>query len=233
MDASPTIADLSTPRPRVMISADVLAARRYLYTLFQALFGEAPDPERLSRMDPELAHLAFGVLGCGPQRGFVEALEDAKSDPEATCRLYTREFVGPGKLPAYPWESVYASGDEALFTETTLEVRRAYRSQGLLPAQYPQVADDHIGLEMGFLAALADRACAAQEQGCEGALRIALAASRDFLVEHLSRWVGRWAGDLTRASGAGVYSLGASAANAFVERDLDLLGEWALQRGAI
>jgi TorA maturation chaperone TorD len=67
-------------------------------------------------------------------------------------------FVGPDKLIAPPWESVYRSKEGLLFQESTMTVREIYRTQGLHPEGYPHVADDGLALELDFLSRMTDRA---------------------------------------------------------------------------
>jgi TorA maturation chaperone TorD len=93
-------------------------------------------------------------------------------------------FVGPGRVEANPWESTYVSSDNTIFQKVTLEVRKAFVSQELLPAAYPNVADDHIALELDFMAALAGRADDAYRAADCQKFRTALEASRDFLDKH-------------------------------------------------
>jgi TorA maturation chaperone TorD len=233
----------------------VLAARHYLYSVFQRLLGAEPNAEMLSAIDLSLLREAFGIVGIVGINGMdgidavnaidggkplIEAIEKAAQDLETLKTEYTNLFIGPGKLPAPPWESVYASKESVLFTRTTLEVRNFYRSQGLIPELYPKVADDHIALELGFLRLLAERAlesfngdedavrCEESSLNSEAphpntSYREALAASREFLDEHLLVWVGRFASDLKASKKGSFYSQVAQALVCFVERDADFL----------
>ncbi|MEI3231097.1 MAG: molecular chaperone TorD family protein, partial [Gordonibacter pamelaeae] len=66
-------------------------------------------------------------------------LQDALAEVAAANGLgqlrsvYTKLFIGPAKLPAPPWESVYATGGRPLlFQESTLAVRRRLLPPGRL-----------------------------------------------------------------------------------------------------
>ena len=78
---------------------------------------------------------------------------------------YTHLFVGPGKVDAPPWESVYFHDEEMLFQEETLHVREWYARFGLQAELLHSEPDDHIGLELAFLAHLAGQAVSACEKG--------------------------------------------------------------------
>lgn len=108
---------------------------------------------------------------------------------------YTRLFIGPGKVLAPPWESVYFNEERLVFQEQTLAVRTWYSRFGLAAVNLRKEPDDHIALELFFMAHLAKLGLAAIESQDSPGLDQALAAQRDFLVEHLYRWAPLW-GDL-------------------------------------
>lgn len=98
---------------------------------------------------------------------------------EAVNRDHLHLFVGLGTPLAPPWESVWASDARLLFQRETLDVRYWYRSAGLQAARLHHEPDDHIGLELEFVGALAER----------GELRQAASFAR----EHPLAWAQRWA----------------------------------------
>ena len=204
-------------------AAAVHAARRYLYALGQLLLGGEPTIERLSSADADLLPDALEVVGLPDDFGTANALADARDHVEEACALYVRLFIGPVAPKALPWESTYRSRSKALFRQETLDVRNAYRSQGLLPQAYPKVADDHIAIELGFLAALAGRALDALQVGDETARREAEEASRAFLEGHLLRWADDYAADLAKAAPGSLYASLARLMGAFARNDAALL----------
>ena len=178
-----------------------LAARAYLYALFQHLFAEEPNESFVQAVDAELAREAFVLMGgtaCDAE-AFGKALAGLEDVPARRID-YARLFVGPGALPAPPWESVCKFKDGSLFTRITLEVRAAYRAQGFIPERYPQVSDDHLALELDFLARLAQGMQKAWEEGDSDALERARQTSASFLEEHLGAWIGPFSADLANAS---------------------------------
>jgi TorA maturation chaperone TorD len=86
-----------------------------------------------------------------------------------------------------------ASLPEALLQEQTIQERNWYARFGLQVEQYSRELDDHIGLEMSFVACLAWcalQAIKADDQTTRNAL---LQVQRDFLVERPLRWTSTWA----------------------------------------
>lgn len=202
---------------------NALAARQYLYRAFQCLFGNDPREEAWDALDAELLEEACGILGVegAPFARALDCVLGAPSLREATACEYTAALVGPGALPSPPWESAQLSGDGVLFTPVTLEVRNAYRAQGLLPQQYPAVADDHIALECGFLAELAAHALGAFAAHDTERCASALEASRSFAEAHLLRWADRFA-ERMDGEKAPLYAAAAGLLAAFAEAD----GRW-------
>ena len=104
-----------------------------------------------------------------------------------------RMFIGLDKVPAPMWESVYFSEKKLIFQEQTLQVREWYARFGLQAERINREPDDHIGLEMLFIAHLASLALQAIEQNDENKLNDILQAQREFLSDHLLRWGPAWA----------------------------------------
>ena len=183
-----------------------LAARWYLAVLFQNLLGNEPSSEQFEAIDTRVAAEALQELlreEAGAAARFPTLLSEA--DTDALKSEYTRLFIGPHTLKAPPWESMYATREQRLFTRETLEVRNFYRSQGLITAEYPRVADDHVAIELDFMAQLAKRALdgltgepldsgESQETEAEAAevTEEALRASLVFLEEHLLKWIPKY-----------------------------------------
>jgi putative dimethyl sulfoxide reductase chaperone len=102
---------------------------------------------------------------------------------------YTRLFIGLDPiLPVPPWESVYLNKERMVFQEETRQVRGWYQRFNLLPEKFNKEPDDHIALELIFLAKLAQSSLQALEQKDQQALENYCQAQAGFLTEHLLRW---------------------------------------------
>jgi TorA maturation chaperone TorD len=118
---------------------------------------------------------------------------------------HLRLFVGAGKVLAPPWESVYTSKERLLFQEETLQVREWYHRFGLQAERQYQEPDDHIGLELSFLAQLSGLALQAYEAGDTARFQLLRADQGRFLNEHLARWVPKWCGLVSEHARTGYY----------------------------
>jgi len=148
------------------------------------IFSESPLGEDQADINKGLALLQAwrrDVWVANPDQAF-EAVE---SD-------YMRLFVGMGRMLAAPWESIYFSEEQQLFQEETLQVRAWYRKFGLQVEQLHHEPDDHIGLELGFMAYLAQLTVQALEQGDQAQAASLMAEQRAFVEEHPLRWVASW-----------------------------------------
>ncbi len=101
---------------------------------------------------------------------------------------FNRLFVGPGEMLAPPWESVHRSKTKLTFQESTLQVRALYEAFGVQAPALHREPDDHLALELDFLAALSERAVEAARGGDGEQLERCLQAQRDFLRDHLLAW---------------------------------------------
>jgi TorA maturation chaperone TorD len=182
----------------------ILTNRSYLYQLLQAAFGTEPTKElfcQITSTHTQKAIELFYGSGIPEVTIFLALLKQTAAElsehPEICINHltdeYTRIFYGPDTLPAPPWESVFTTGQQVLFQEKTLSVRKVYVQHGYLPKGYPNEADDHLAYELDFMFRLASQTqdCVASGQFTEA--KVTIEAQQRFLKEHLLRWVGKFA----------------------------------------
>ncbi len=147
-------------------------------------------------------------------------------DSSTLCELeadFNRLFIGPGRLLAPPWESVYRGVDRMLFDQHTLAVRQTYANFGLQVAHWGHEPDDHLGLEFLFLGHLCEQGHHAETVGDLEAAQVLHEARRHFLGDHMTRWIPACL-DLVRRHARTAYYQGqarlAADCLALAERDL-------------
>lgn len=212
----------------------ILAGRVLLYKLFHKTFGREPDAAYLSLLaEPAIAD-AFSLFSV--QEGdtmakaaeFVGGQSESSNDADYISRLYNeymRLFVGPQKLPAPPWESVYRSHQGLLFQESTLTIREIYRKQGFEAEGYPRVADDSLALELDFMGRMAEKAQAALAEDNMEALSEALTVSESFVRVHLLYFVPQMLERLSTTTFRLFYPQMLKILVSFMETDLQLVQE--------
>lgn len=146
-------------------------------------------------------------------------------DHAAVCADHAILFVGPERVAAAPYESVYTSRDGLLFEPETLDVRAWYRHYGLRAPRQGQEPDDHIGLELEFIATLAVFALDAVDAGDERGAAAYADGLRGFCDAHLLRWCSMFTDRLSRRAATDFYRGVADLTRGLAEEIPQLLGE--------
>lgn len=130
-------------------------------------------------------------------------------------REYERLFRGPGHVVAAPYESVHTTEEHLVFQGPTSQVRDAYAAHGLATPFLFREPDDHIGLELHFIAHLAERLATALEArvggsggsdgGAPDAARALFAELSEFCDAHLLRFADDVADAMSDESTEAVY----------------------------
>lgn len=191
------------PQSDLQYLKPVLTGESLLFGLLGKMLYQAPDKSLLQSLVAEdmFADCPFGMEQVEVQRG-LELLQrwtaenrNGISDEEMKAIMadHVRLFVGLDHVLAPLWESVYFNESHLVFQEQTLQVRAWYANFGLQAEKLNREPDDHIGLELLFVAHLAARALDAIDIHDDSAVKTLLQAQRDFLLAHLLRWGPAWA----------------------------------------
>ena len=159
--------------------------KEWLKTLVdEDIFSESP----LERSCPELEE------GLSFLHAWSQSVRNGISDEQFGNLQtdYSRLLIGPAKPLAPPWESVYFNEDHMIFQEQTVQVRAWYRRFGLEPEKLYQEPDDHIGLELAFLAHLVGLGVQELESGSDDQFTELLQAQAQFMAQHPLKWVQSW-----------------------------------------
>jgi len=170
----------------------LLPERKGVYSLLRALYTYPLNQSVLdivTQLQVESdSSLAMGLLQ-------MQASLHVNGEPAATLDELniemTRLLEGPGLTPAPPYASYYLNNKQ-LMGPSAVAARQVYLQWQAVPAGDTRLPDDHIALELGFVAHLAQLA----DEGNE----TALAASRNFLRQHLLPWLPHFCGTLAKSS---------------------------------
>jgi putative dimethyl sulfoxide reductase chaperone len=170
------------------------------YRFLGAAFYKSPELETLENL---IRDDLFGDWVVTPVNSRTETglnlLRAALSsgDAEALLSVFNKDFdalfIGPGKLLAPPWESVFRSHEHIIFDKQTLQVRQYYARFGLQVPNLHREPDDHIGLELLFLSHLCGLTVSALEESRQDDVAMILQAQRDFLRDHVLQWAVQFA----------------------------------------
>lgn len=166
--------------------ADLLTRHAEAWTALSRLYLAPPSAAVLASLRaPEMAESWPLDTEAGSRTALGLSLVAGSTEDAETVGVDHRNlFVGPDRLRAAPYESVHVSEERLLFEESTLRVREAYAEFGLAAPHLNQEPDDHVGLELEFMATLAQRAVDDPDQA--GRYLTALA---EFIGEHVGAWV--------------------------------------------
>jgi len=195
----------------------VLAELSELHDLHTALMGDPSTSQRDVPFGSPSAPLRTG-LGAGS----AEPLEPPLADLENALRAaFTHTFL----LNVYPHESVFYDG--RLNTERTCRVLAAYRAQGYEPDLERTRArtHDHAGLELLFMALLAEKEVAAWQAGQGETARQLLSAELSFAREHLVTWIPLFAVAVREVCEHPFYTVASALLEQFIFEDHEYLTE--------
>ena len=173
---------------------ETLLGHALAYGILGRLFYEEPSADLVAELRAGVYDGEWVIDGGDVTVGrglalLAEQLTDWSEEQVAELRYdYHRLFVGPGRLLAPPWESVYLSAEHLLFEAETRAVRSFYRRYGLQAPNLGHEPDDHLGLELAFMLHLCVLALDALEHEDHDTFDGLLEAQRSFLGKHLLQW---------------------------------------------
>lgn len=177
----------------------------------------------------ELDAYAQGLCGMTPEE--LEAQRRELAADHASCLL------GMAPDPVSPYESVYRSDRHLMMQSARDEVVAAYARAGFAKSDDYHMPEDHVSLELDFLAGLTARlADALARASAEGALdgdaeaaageaQDALDAQVDFLKGHALLWMPAFARDLEEHAASPFYRGVAQMLRAFLADEQAYLEE--------
>ena len=204
--------------------------RSATYGLLSRLYAKEVDAELLDELHDTLWPVETGS-DAGDEGNRLIATYLSGADAHAITDLavdYVRAFIGHGVdaySAAYPFESVYTSPKRLMMQEARDEVLAVYRSEGLDKLPSWKESEDHIALELEFMAVLGDRIVTAAEAAAEAEVERLLSTQRNFLEDHLASWAPLMTADLRRFAQCGLYQGLASLTDGFLQVEEEFFDE--------
>lgn len=164
-------------------------ARAELYNLLSALFAQ---PEDAFLHKPELVkslHHWLDKLNLDGE-GFAKKMEQSLNDytEEQLLIEYAHLFVGPFKIQAPPYSSVYL-GDGTVMNKHSVWVLQQYREAGIDFNFEVHDLPDHIAVENSFLYYLTYNEIKALQNGDVTQAKLFFNTHHQFLKKHYRNWV--------------------------------------------
>jgi anaerobic sulfite reductase subunit A len=167
------------------------AYREQLYNLASRMFKEEADQDILEDLKTASIEVDDSELSehISRLRSFAENLDIDEDTIGELAADYASLFLGIGRHPAHPYESVYLSREKIAMREPWLEVLEIYRQEGLVKTNTVREPEDHLAFELEFMAHI----CRKMREGVEKedtaeALRL-VDVQLNFLQNHLGAWL--------------------------------------------
>jgi TorA maturation chaperone TorD len=138
---------------------------------------------------------------------------------------YSKLFVGPFRLLAPPYGSVYLEDKREVMGVSTIDVRNRYQQAGLKISGEVKEAPDHIALELEFIYYLIFKEIESSEKSEFDRARDYMNQQQQFLKIHLGAWVPEFARAVEKNAVTGFYKNLARATRLLVQKDLDFTAE--------
>ncbi len=203
----------------------------HLYGFLAALYRREIDAAMLDQLRSKEIRASLREAGVELGESFEGADEAALL--EALAVEYTALFLGPGEHIS-PHESVHAEGGGgSLWGDETVAVRRFIQEAGFEYSEDYDGVPDHISVELEFMAEAARREAIAWEEGDAAMAANCLEFQREFLNEHLGKWVPQFCDKVSAVASVPLYRDIAKLTTSFVRSELaDVDGRLAAARKA-
>jgi TorA maturation chaperone TorD len=129
---------------------------------------------------------------------------------------YSRLFLGPFGVIAPPYGSVYLDGERRVMGDSTMEVIRMYRNEGLSGSVDTRELPDHVGVELEFMSYLVFKEIKALEASDLRAADEAVEKQERFSGEFLRRWIPPFCERIQENTENGFYAALAQCASTFI-----------------
>jgi len=195
--------------------------REAFYLLLSRAFSREPDQEMLKSAEQvsrglldawELMELPSDPdvqAGKTLLETFFSELPQRNADEliEQLARQYAALFLGVGPKTVSLCESVYRSKFGLLYQSTLFDVQQSYREIGMAKSDQYREPDDHIAVELSYMARLCNMTRGAASAGRAGRAQALqhLRLQQAFLKGHLLQWVPRFSQDLIVTAPPGFY----------------------------
>ncbi len=158
-----------------------LNARRVTYSFLSNMFLKEVTEDFLSELGQN-SSISQGDLG-----KFIQGL--ATADLSEVRRSAVADFssmlLNMSVDPVYPYESVYTSSERLLMQEARHKVLGIYLKEGFACSDAVQIPEDHVGIELEFMARMCQKELDALTQDDIAKAQEARKIQKMFVEEHL------------------------------------------------
>jgi TorA maturation chaperone TorD len=187
------------------------------YRFLSACFCQ---PEKNVFQEEKLLHnLTNSIHRLCPEAAlFSASMEESilEFEEEELLVEYSRLFLGPFGVIAPPYGSVYLEEERRVMGESTMEVSRMYRNEGLSGSVDSRELPDHVAVELEFMCYLVFKEIEALETSDLRAAGEFVEKQERFSGEFLRRWIPPFCERIKENTENGFYAALAQCASTFI-----------------
>lgn len=188
---------------------ELTESREGVYEFLSAVFQREIGRESLTLLKEQICGEPKEALspGYAVLRGFFEQKNAQTPDMvEKELQIdYAALFLSMGEKHVPPYESVYTSKERLVMQEARDQVLAEYREEGLERNQCFREPEDHIAIELEFMARLCRKTAACLRAGDTATARRYLEKQRGFLKQHLLVWAPDFCKDVQQTAKTDFY----------------------------
>lgn len=188
---------------------EFLSSRSASYAFLSRAFQQEPTDEMLKTLVDTVQSRSVSDANADDDvlQTYLRSLkgQDLKMIANELATEFAGLFLNTGKHPIYPFESVYTSTEHLMMQRAYDEVLQEYRQAGVNRAPDFKEPEDHIALELEFMAILGRKTLESLESGDWAEGLGYLEKQNDFVNKHLSKWVPQFCQDVERVAQSGFY----------------------------
>lgn len=201
----------------------MMTSRENLYNLLCRIYKKEVDQELLDNMKnmifPKEGLTSDLTEGYRMLQEYFDASDESAIEDLAVD--FAKVFLSAGAsqgMAAFPYESVYTSKKRIILQEAWEQVSDIYASKGLaLENVPPDFMEDHVACELEYMACLCREAKGTMD------LLANLQEQRDFLEDHLMKWIPSFCNDVYNYSDTVFYKAIAKITTGYLQLDLEIL----------
>lgn len=205
--------------------------RSDVYRAFSNCYG-LPDEE----MDTVLHSLESDLCAVGSRA--VSQVVMMRSELGSGLTLdalriqFAKLFIGPYRLLAPPYGSVYLEDRRQIMGDSTLDVIARYTAAGLAVDEAFKNPPDHIAAELEFMHALVIEGLNCLHGGQGDQAVDCFEQQADFLAAHLGQWIDAFAGLIIQETNLPYFRYLATATQQFIREDMQRLEQTVIDLNA-
>lgn len=210
------------------VRTDSIKSRADLYGILVDIMRAEPSESTLAMLSERLSAVKEQTKSWAEpelRQAVKKMLEALDVSPDDLAGDYACLFLAGRDGNKCPSEAAYM--ENLMFGQATLEVMEVYSHHGFIKDNSFKEPEDHIALECAFMAALSQEFLSVYHKSgvTSSESQKTLQTQKEFLEQHLSRWVPLWSRTVEKSAETGFFKAAALLARTLIEADLRLLAE--------